>query len=127
MDKLLILFLLISTVFSSNKNVGFLMNQKYVCVNKGAFVGNKIIPLMSKEETLQHPIRIVIDEDNVLHTDGIIKDLKHIEKTMYGNKQFKIILVIEKNQRYIMTISQKMKNIPMIYQCVETQNWTILK
>ena len=60
-------------------------------------------------------------------TDGPIKNLRHIEKTMYGDSDNKIMLFIDNNQRFIMMASKQMKNIPIIYACVETDNWTLAK
>lgn len=127
MIKLFTLLLLVINLYAENKNVGFLMNQKYACLNKGALIDKKIVPILSEEDSLKHPMRILIDDNNVLQTDGILKNLKHIEKTVYGNSQDKIMLFVEKNQRYIFMMSKEMNNMPIAFQCVETNNWTITK
>lgn len=121
------LTLLTISAFAAEKNIGFLMNQKYVCTNQGAIIDGKIVPVMSQEDALQHPLRFFVDGNNLLQTDGSIKNLKHIEKTTYGDFENKIMLTINDNKRYIFMSSKKMKNIPIVYVCVETNNWTLAK
>ncbi len=128
MKNMPILFLLVAiNIFAGDKNIGFLMNQKYICINKGAMMDDKIVPILSKEDALKHPLRIMIDDNNILQTDGTIKNLRYIEKTVYGNPENKIILIVDGDQRFIMMSSKQMKNIPIIYACIETDNWTLAK
>ena len=122
-----VLLLLAINIFAGDKNIGFLMNQKYFCINRGAMIKEQIIPIFSKEDAFKYPLRIVIDDDHILQTDGTIKNLKHIEKTVYGDLENKIILIVKDNKRFIIVVSKKMKNIPMLYSCVETNNWTLTK
>lgn len=119
--------LLIISAFAGEKNVGFLMNQKYLCVNQGALIDDKIVPVLSQEDALKHPLRIKVDEDNLLQTDGAFKNLKHIEKTLYGNSDTKIMLLVKDDERYMIFSSKQMNNVPMIYLCIETDNWTLAK
>jgi len=126
-NTLIILLLLTINTFAGDKNIGFLMNQKYVCLNQGAIMNDKLVPILSKEDVLKHPLRIVVDDNNMLQTDGRIKNLKYIEKTTYGNSEDKIILIVDGNNRFIMMQSKEMKNIPIIYACTETNNWTLAK
>ncbi len=128
MKKLLIVFILsIISIFAGEKNIGFLTNQKYLCINQGAFINNKIVPILSKEDTLKYPLRIKVDDNNLLQTDGAYKNLKHIEKTLYANSNTKIMLMIEKDKRFMMLSSKKMNNMPILYLCTETDNWTLTK
>lgn len=113
--------------FAGEKNIGFLMNQKYVCINQGAMMNNQVVPILSKEDAMKHPLRIVIDSNNILQTDGPIQNLKHIEETLYGDSENKIMLIVDNDKRFIMMASKQMGNIPIIYACVETDNWTIAK
>lgn len=124
---ILIGYLISLQIFADDKNLGFLMNQKYVCFNEGAIVNEEIKPIFSQEEALKYPTRIFIDDNNILHTDGTIKNLNHIEKTMYGDANTKIILMIENDRRYIINISKQTNNIPMLFSCIETNNWTLVK
>ncbi len=123
---MLLLFLAINSL-ASDKNIGFLMNQKYLCINQGAMINDDLVPILSKEDALKHPLRIIIDDNNMLHTDGAIKNLKYIKKTIYGNSENKIILIVDGNNRFIMMLSKQMKNMPIIYACTETNNWTLTK
>ena len=124
---ILIGYLISLQIFADDKNLGFLMNQKYVCLNEGAIINEEIKPIVSQEEALKYPTRIFIDDNNILHTDGIIKNLNHIEKTMYGDANTKIILMVENDRRYIINISKQTNNIPMLFSCIETNNWTLVK
>lgn len=126
MFKIIIWSLIPLTIFADD-NLGFLMNQKYVCFNEGAIINEQITPIFSQEEALKYPTRIFIDNNNVLHTDGPIKNLSHLEKTIYGDDNTKIILMVEKDSRYIIQISKMANNIPMLFSCIETNNWTLAK
>ena len=126
-NTLAILLLLAVNTFAGDKNIGFQMNQKYVCINQGAMMNDKLVPVLSKEDALKYPLRIIVDDNNMLQTDGRIKNLKYIEKTTYGNSEDKIILIVDGNNRFIMMQSKEMKNIPIIYACTETNNWTLAK
>lgn len=121
------LLLLTISISAGDKNIGFQMNQKYVCINQGAMINDNIVPILSKEDALKHPLRIVVDSNNILQTDGAIKNLKHIEKTIYGDSRNKIILIVDGNNRFIMMLSKQMKNMPIIYACTETNNWSLAK
>jgi predicted transport protein len=124
---LAVLLILAINLFAGDQNIGFQMNQKYVCISQGAMINDKIVPILSREDALKHPVRIVVDDNNVLNTDGTIKNLKHIEKTVYGNSDNKIILMVNNNKRYIVMLSKQMKNIPIFYICTETDKWTLAK
>ena len=125
MKKTMILIFIVFSLFAGDKNVGFLMNQKYVCINQGALINEKLVPILSKEDALNHPLRIVIDDNNILQTDGAYKNLKHIKETLYGNTEHKIMLFVEKDNRYFIMSSKEMGNIPLLYFCWETDNWTL--
>lgn len=123
---ILYLILLVISVSAEDKNIGFMMNQKYVCINQGALVDDKIVPIFSKEDAIKYPMRIMVDSKNILHTDGK-QDLKlpFIDSKIYGNQNNQIILGIEDNRRVAVYISKTMQNTPVLYFCVETDNWTI--
>lgn len=128
MKKLLgIFFLLIISAFAREQNIGFLMNQKYVCLNEGLITKDSIAPIHSEEDVLRYPLRIKIDDNNILQTDGAQKNLKHIEKTVYENSDVKIELMVKDDIRYMVFIYKDYKNFPMLYRCMETDNWTIVK
>lgn len=127
MNSKVLAFLVISNILYAGNN-GFLQNQKYVCISQGILMNNEIVPVFSQEEAMKHPLRIMVDKNNILHTDSQL-DLKlsHIEKTVYGNEENKIILGVENDKRFIIQISKAMKNVPMLFNCVETENWTIAR
>ena len=128
MKKTLAIFLfLVINTFAGDKNVGFLMNQKYLCINQGALIKNELVPVLSQEDTLKHPLRIKVDENNLLQTDGVYKNLKHIEKTYYGDSENLFMLMIENDQRLMYMSSKEMKGIPLLYLCTETDNWILTK
>lgn len=129
MKSMLVLLLTLFSMssFASEGNVGFLMNQKYICINQGAMMDGKIVPVLSKEDSLKYPLRIVIDDNNLLQTDGKVKNLRHIEKTTYGDSEDMIDLVVMNDERFIILSSKKMNGMPIVYACVETDNWTLAK
>lgn len=124
---LAILLYLVIDSFAGDKNVGFLMNQKYLCINQGALIKNEIVPILSQEEALQHPLRIKVDENNLLQTDGAYKNLKNIEKTSYGDSENLFMLMVIDDQRIMYMSSKDMKSIPILYLCIETDNWTLTR
>ena len=62
---LITLVILSGSSFADKKNIGFLMNQKYVCINQGALMNDQLVPILSKEDALNHPLRIVVDDNNI--------------------------------------------------------------
>lgn len=113
---------------AGDKNLGFMLNQKYVCINQGAIINNEIVPMVSQEDAFKYPIRFKIDDNNILHTDGQIDfKLPYLEKLVYGTPKNKIILSVENDMRFIIHISEIFQNVPIIYLCNETNNWTIHK
>jgi len=127
MNCKILAFLAICNILYAGNN-GFLQNQKYVCISQGALINNEVIPVFSKEDAMKYPLRIMVDKNNILHTDSQV-DLKlpYIEKTVYGNEENKIILGVENDKRFIIQLSKAMKNVPMLFNCVETDNWTIAR
>ena len=128
MKVFIIYFLLVSNIYANEINVGFLMNQKYLCVNLGIVnQDNTLTPIFSKEEALDHPLRIKVDDDNIMQTDGDFKNLKHTKGTTYQNEDTSITLVVTDNKRYMIFKSKKIMNKDMLHGCIETDSWTIAK
>jgi hypothetical protein len=131
MKKILIFCILtvgiINTISAGKLNRGFLMNQRYVCINQGMLVNKKLIPVMSQEEALRHPIRIMIDSDEKLQTDGPMKNLEPIGGNTYTDGTNKMKLFVEDDKLFMFLSSTITKNIPILHVCVETDNWTIVK
>jgi len=101
--------------------------MKYVCINLGAYMGDKLVPVMSREEALRHPIRIMIDSNNKLQTDGAMKNLRSIGNNTYSDGANKIKLFVDNDKQYMILSSQKVQNVPILHICTETDNWTIVK
>ena len=115
------------TVMAGNLNQGFLMNQRYVCINQGMIINKKIVPVMSQEDALRHPIRIMIDSDNKLQTDGPMKNLHSVGNNTYTDGTNKIKLFVVDDKRFMTLSSSKVQNVPILHVCTETNNWTIVK
>ena len=113
--------------YAGNLNLGFLMNQKYVCINQGVMVDKKIIPIVSQEEALRHPIRIMIDSNNKLQTDGPMKNLHSVGNNTYTDGTNKIKLFVVDDKRFMVLSSSKVKDIPILHICAETDNWTVVR
>lgn len=114
-----------------NKNIGFMQNQKYVCINQGILTKeDKLEKVMSDEDALKYPIRFYIDDKNILNTDAGLKlPLADKEKDLYSkeDKSTVIKLFISNNQRTMMFLDKLMNYAPAIYLCNETDNWTLTK
>lgn len=114
---------------NAEENIGFLMNQKYVCFNLGMLKDNKIIPIMSKEDVLKYPIRFYVDDKRVLHTDRKINNIYTYDNRsqVYVGENTVMNLGIEDGKRFLSmtTLKGDMKGILIIYDCSETDNWTL--
>ncbi len=124
MKIILSLFITLITLFADN--VGFLMNQKYVCISQGVIIGNKLEKVWTKEESFKYPVRFYIDNTNTLHTDAN-KVLKHDKDNIYINDELLIALHVDNGKRYILFTVKKPLFIKSLYKCIETNNWTITK
>lgn len=110
-----------------NKNIGFMQNQKYVCINQGMYINKKLEKVMSEEDALKYPMRFYIDDKNILNTDtGLKLPLVDMKKQVYKNENTMVSLTIDK-QRYMLFTDKSMNFIPAIYICNETDNWTLIK
>lgn len=114
-----------------NRNIGFMQNQKYVCINQGILTKeNKLEKVMSDEDAFKYPIRFYIDNKNILNTDAGLKlPLADKEKDLYSkeDKSTVIRLFISNNQRNMMFLDKLMNYVPAVYLCNETDNWTLTK
>ncbi len=82
---------------------------------------------MSQEDALRHPIRIMIDSDNKLQTDGPMKNLHSVGNNTYTDGTNKIKLFVVDDKRFMTLSSSKVQNVPILHVCTETNNWTIVK
>lgn len=111
-----------------NRNIGFMQNQKYVCINQGMLVNSKLEKVMSDEDALKYPIRFYIDNKSILNTDAGLKlPVYKSEEQFYKNDNTAIKLIIDKNQRYMFFMDKLMNYVPAVYLCNETDNWTLTK
>jgi len=109
------------------KNIGFLQNQKYVCINQGMLINGKLETTMSEEEALQYPIRFLID-NNMLKTDaGLSLPLADKENQIYKDDDTVVTIAVNDNKRMMLFAEKLMNYVPTIYFCQETENWTLSK
>lgn len=130
--KIFVIFVItLTNTYSSESNIGFLANQKYICVSTEAIVGEEVIQIQSREDALKYPTRFYIDDNKILRTDGS-KDnvlIYNTKKNAYESKDSAILLEIKNNRRMMFRVllSGKLKGMVLIHTCVETDNWTLVK
>ena len=128
MIKILITFIFLISNIKANDNIGYLTNQKYVCMSTQALIGKELMNYQTEEQALKYPQRFYIDDKNILHTDGKMDNIFiHKENMTYESKDSIIVLEIQNNIRYLYRISLtgETKGVAFIFKCVETNNWTI--
>jgi len=127
MKKIILTILITISGLIADANIGFLANQKYICVSKGMDVGGKFNPT-PQAESMKYPMRFYIDDNNVMHTDAKLR-LSHLKKTTYSNGDNIMALTVKKDKRYLITSNKQLDamDAAMIYACVETNNWTIAR
>lgn len=126
MNKIFICSILASCLFAED-NIGFLQNQKYVCINQGMLIDNKLEKVMSDEDAFKYPIRFFVDDKNFFNTDAGLKlPLVDREKQVYKNNNTAVSLIVDK-QRYMLFADKMMNYVPAVYLCNETDNWTLTK
>lgn len=127
--RLSLMLLILPIFLNAEENVGFLMNQKYICLNLGMLKDNKIIPIMSKEDVLKYPIRFYVDDKRVLRTDGKMNNIYFYDNKnqVYVGENTVMNLGVEDGKRFLSmtTLKGDMKGILIIYGCSETDNWTL--
>jgi len=130
MKRLITLCILANILFANNdNNIGFLMNQKYLCIPTHILVGDEV-KVISKEEAFTYPTRFYIDSDLKMHTDSPKYNLfNQLSSSIYENDMSTIQLKIENNQRIMLRLFTKgpMKGFIFYNKCVETENWTLVK
>lgn len=132
MKNFLIMLILLYTsgLHAEDKNLGFMVNQKYVCIGTEAIVGDKIITIQSKEDAMKYPTRFYIDDNNILHTDGRVDNiLQYTKPSIYESDDSVILLEIQDNQRMMFRAIKKgkAKGLVLIHSCLETDNWTLVR
>jgi len=128
MKKIILATLVAITGLTASANIGFLTNQKYICVSQGMIRGDKLVNKTPREEAMKYPMRFYIDDNNVMHTDAKLK-LPNLEKTTYSNGDVTMGLTVNKDNRYLVTSNKQLDDLGavILYTCVETNNWTIAK
>lgn len=114
----------------ADENLGFMQNQKYVCVSTHAMVGKEVIQVQSKEDALKYPTRFYIDDDMVLHTDGKVDNIFTYDgEEAWKSKDSIIVPKVENGQRVMFRIllSGPMKGVALLFNCTETDNWTLVR
>lgn len=128
MIKIFIVFIALLLNIKADDNIGYLTNQKYVCVSTQLSFGNKIITHQTEKEAVQYPQRFYVDDKNILHTDGQTDNVfTHKKDTAYESKDSIIVLEVKDNIRYMYRIilNGEIKGTIFIFKCVETDNWTL--
>ena len=64
--KFIFSIFLFTSFLYAEENISFIINQKYICMNLGKIVNNKIVPINDNEETLKYPIRFYINGQKIL-------------------------------------------------------------
>jgi hypothetical protein len=128
MKKILLATLFAITGLTAGVNIGFLANQKYICISQGMVVGDKLVNPTPQEEAMKYPMRFYIDDNNVMHTDAKLK-LPHLEKTIYSNGDYNMGLIVNNDKRYLVSSNKKLDALgaSILYVCAETNNWTIAR
>lgn len=129
--RIICLLIVVSTVnLYADKNLGFMQNQKYVCIGTHAVVGEDVIQIQSKEDSLKYPTRFYIDDDMVLHTDGKVDNIfKYDGEEAWKSKDSIIVPKIEDGQRVMfrLLLSGPIKGAALLFKCTETDNWTLVR
>ncbi len=127
MKKIILATLIAITGLTANENIGFLANQKYICVSKGMMIGGNLNPT-PQDEAMKYPMRFYIDDNNVMHTDAKLT-LPHTRKTTYSNGNYAMSLTVKNDKRYLITTNKQLDDLDasIIYICAETKNWTIAR
>jgi len=127
MKKTILLLAVTLSMLTANNNIGFLINQKYICATKGYVTKDGLIPT-PQEEALKYPIRFFVDDNNVLHTDGKMS-LPHFEKNTYSDGDNVMGFTVKDNKRYLVVTNNKLSALgsSVLYVCAETKNWTLAK
>lgn len=128
--RLFLIILITLTSINALDNPGFLQNQKYACMNLGAIINKKVVPILSDEEAKQHPSRFYIDDNMTLYTDGKVDNKFKMgdSSSEYISDESIIFLSITDGKRYMYRTALKgqLKGIPLVHLCVETKNWTLV-
>jgi len=104
----------------SSLNLGFLMNQKYICIKKANILNDKVI----KNENSNYKLRFYIDSNIILHTqDGLL--LNNIAPQIYENQDFSITLSPINSNRYLVISDKKELNDSILLECTETKIWNL--
>lgn len=127
--KFIFSIFLFTSFLYAEENISFIINQKYICMNLGKIVNNKIVPINDNEETLKYPIRFYINGQKILYTDTKTNN-KYIfneKENLYNNENNVLSLNIQDGTRYmiVMSIKGERKGIPLIYRCSKTDRWSL--
>ena len=130
---LLSLNLYASDILISNENgtASFIKNQKYVCVFTRAFMDDKEIYVMSREEAFKYPTRFYVNNKNILITDKGQQG-KFYQDGIYINQNKQTmgwILNVKSEKEKYLAVRDIVENqeMMMLYTCTETNNWTLSK
>jgi hypothetical protein len=101
-------------------NLGFLMNQKYLCIQQALFIDDTVI----EKKDINNKIKFYINSNLVLNTETGLK-LKQKAPQIYANKNTKITLMPIKGYRYLLINIKNEPNKLIFMKCTDTKIWNI--
>jgi len=123
-----------SNILASNNDgsASFLRNQKYVCVNVGALIDDKMVKVMSQEDAMKYPTRFYVNDENILITDKGMRGYysQVTNGYMLSNDETSgwTLNVVSEQEKYLIHIKTlENKSVAFVYNCTWTKNWTLAK
>ena len=131
LKKLFAIKALAVILFANDVNVGFVSNQKYVCIQEYQMNAGKLSAISDEEKT-NYPSRFYVDDNMILHTDGKTDNTFYYNKdlNLYISEYSAIELKILENKRYMIRSFYNTKfltELAILHFCIETDNWTLVR
>ncbi|RLA81797.1 MAG: hypothetical protein DRG78_08645 [Epsilonproteobacteria bacterium] len=101
-------------------NLGFLMNQKYLCIQQALFIDDTVI----EKKDINNKIKFYINSSLVLNTK-IGSKLEQKAPQIYANKNTRITLMPIKGYRYLLINKKRESNKSIFMKCTDTKIWNI--
>ena len=128
--QILIIKALIFTTFLNAGGIGFLQNQRYVCLIKYIQTGDEL-QNFPQSQALDNPVRFYIDESYVFHTDAGLKLFVKGEKSdlMFSDGDNVMKIFVDSDKRKLISTNEKLLSAKTIlhFVCAETDKWSINK
>jgi len=104
-------------------NLGYLINQKYVCIKIGVINGDDFLKV---NKSNQDSLRFYVDSNNVLHTENKLS-MSNQAPHIYLNEDKQMTLYVKNDKRYLFVSERIDLKASSLYECVETKYWNIIK